>query len=159
MDRLSWDEYGCFLALVSKSRSIDPFTRVGGAALNEENRVLGTAYNGLKPGAEMPEWMKLEENRPQKSELFLHCESNLCSLLTRNQCKTIYLTLSPCIKCCQQLAALNVKRIVYLKEYDKCSKFKEFCDFHSIQYEQLSVKSKTNILNYIENKNNFEELF
>ncbi len=157
-NKLSWDEYGCFLALVGKSRSVDPFTKIGGSAFNFENRVLGVSYNGLKSGVDMPEWMKLEENRAKKSDLFIHCESNLCSLLTRNDCKTIYLTQSPCIKCCQNIAALNIERVVYLKEYKKCDKYKEFLFFHNIKYEELSKHGKDNLLNYIKNINNFEEL-
>jgi dCMP deaminase len=158
MNKLSWDEYGCFLALCGKSRSIDPHTRIGGCAINNENRVLGVSYNGLKSGVEMPEWMKLEENRERKSDLFIHCESNLCALLVKGQCKTIYLTQSPCIKCCQNIAALDVKRVVYLKEYKKCNKFKDFLSFHRIDFEELSNNSKNNILNYIKELNNFDEL-
>jgi deoxycytidylate deaminase len=157
--RLSFDEYGCLLALVGKSRSEDLFTRIGGAAFNSDNRVLGVAYNGLKPGQIMPDWMKLEENRPRKSDLFIHCESNLCALLTVNECKTIYLTQSPCIKCCQQIAALNIQRIVYLKEYQKCDKYKEFLTFHNIKFEELSGQGKNNIIVYIQNLANFEELY
>lgn len=157
--RLTFDEYGCLLALVGKSRSEDYFTRIGGAAFDSSNRVLGVAYNGLKPGQKMPNWMKLEENRPLKSDLFIHCESNLCSLLTVNQCKTIYLTQSPCIKCCQNIAALNIQRVVYLKEYAKCDKYKQFLTFHNIKFERLSADSRCNIIKYIQNLGNFEELY
>lgn len=158
MERLSWDEYGCLLALMAKSRSEDVHTRIGGIALNEKGRVLGASYNGLKPGQSMPDWMKLEENRDKKGDFFIHCESNLCAQLVKDQCYTLCLSQSPCIKCCQNVAALNVKRVVYLKEYKKCNKFKEFFDFHGIQYQELSKESKARILNYIKDLNNFEEL-
>lgn len=157
--RLSFDEYGCFLALVAKSRSEDIFTQVGGVAMDYENRVLGTAYNGLRSGQKIEEWMTKEENRERKSDLFLHCESNLCALLTRGECKTIYLTHSPCIKCCQQIAALDIKRVVYIQEYKKCQKFKDFLTFHRIAFEEISQESKNKILNYLQNINNFKELF
>jgi len=157
-NRLTFDEYGCLLALMAKSRSEDKFTRVGGAAFDYNNRVLGVSYNGLKSGHDLPDWMKLEENREKKSDLFIHCESNLCALLTKGQCKTIYLTLSPCIKCCQSVAALNIQRVVYLKEYEKCNKFKEFFDFHGIVYEELPIDSKDNIYNYLGDLHNVEEL-
>jgi deoxycytidylate deaminase len=71
MNRLTFDEYGCFLALAGKSRSEDEFTKIGGAAFNSENRVLGVSYNGLKSGQEMPDWMRLAENRELKSALLL----------------------------------------------------------------------------------------
>jgi len=157
--RLSFDEYGCLLALAGKSRSEDVFTRIGGAAFDPNNRVLGVAYNGLKPGQIMPDWMKLEENRPRKSDLFIHCESNLCAFLRVNECKTIYLTQSPCIKCCQQIAALNIERVVYLKEYKKCDKYKEFLTFHNIEFKELDTQSKGNILAYLQDSSNYEELY
>jgi deoxycytidylate deaminase len=156
--RLSFDEYGCLLALMAKSRSIDPHTRIGGVALDYNNRVIGVSYNGLKSGHEMPEWMKKEENRVKKADLFIHCESNLCALITKDQCKTLFLTQSPCIKCCQNIAALNVLRVVYIKEYRGCNKFKDFFEFHKIEYNELPRESKKRILEYIKDLNNFEEL-
>lgn len=156
--RLSRLEYGCYLALAVKSRSEDPFTKVGAVALSRENRVLGTAYNGLKSGATLESWMLHEENRAKKSDLFIHAESNLCALLRKGECYTICLTLSPCIKCCQNIAALDIKNVVYLQEYSKCTLFKEFFSFHGIQYLQLDPVSKKNIKEYMLNKDNFSEL-
>lgn len=157
-ERLSWNEYGCLLALMAKSRSPDIFTKIGGVALDINGRVLGASYNGLKSGVEMPEWMKLEENREIKSDLFIHCESNLCAQLLKGQCYTLCLTQSPCIKCCQQVCALDIKRVVYLQEYKKCNKFKDFLSFHQIEYQELTKESKLKILNYIKNMTNFKEL-
>ena len=154
--RLSWDEYGCLLALAAKSRSIDPHTRVGGVAMTEEGRIIGISYNGLKSGVEMPQWMNLEENRALKSDLFIHCESNLCALLKKNECHTIFLTISPCIKCCQSIAALNIQRVVYVKEYEKCDKFKMFFEFHKISHQELSRESKLRIKDYIRNSSFLE---
>lgn len=156
--RLTFDEYGCLLALCGKSRSIDPHTRIGGSAFGFNNEVCGVAYNGLKPGADLEEWMKLEENREKKADLFIHCESNLCALLTRGKCRTIYLTQSPCIKCCQNIAALNIQRVVYIKEYKKCDKFKEFLSFHKVKFERLSKESRDKVFDYVKDLNNFEEL-
>lgn len=148
--RLSFDEYGCLLALSAKSRSEDKFTKVGGVGLDKYGRVLGVSYNGLKSGFKYPDWMDKDENRKTKSELMIHAESNLCSLLKRNDCHTICLTISPCVMCCQQICALNIKRVVYLKEYHSCKKFKEFFDFHKIEYKELNKKSKNKIKGYLE---------
>jgi deoxycytidylate deaminase len=158
MDRLTFDEYGCLLALMAKSRSEDEFTKIGGVALDKNGRVLGVSYNGLKSGQIMPDWMKLEENRERKSDLFIHCESNLCALLRKGECHTLCLTQSPCIKCCQQICALDIQKVVYLTEYKKCGKFKDFLNFHNIDYYELSRLSKDKILNYIRNQNSFPEL-
>lgn len=156
--RLSRLEYGCYLALAAKSRSEDPFTKVGAVALSKDNRVLGTAYNGLKPGAKVEPWMLREENRARKSDLFIHAESNLCALLRKGECYTICLTQSPCIKCCQNIAALDIKTVVYLQEYTKCNLFKEFFSFHGVQYFELDPVSKNNIKQYIKDFSNFFEL-
>jgi len=145
VDRLSFDEYGCLLALMAKSRSEDPFTKVGGVALTKTGRVIGVSYNGLHSGMELPKWMTLEKNRELKSDTFIHCESNLCAQILKDQCHTICLTISPCIKCCQNIAALNIKRVVYISEYSKCNKFKSFFDFYGIKYIELSKKQKIKI--------------
>jgi hypothetical protein len=156
--RLSFDEYGSLLALVVKSRSEDPHTQVGGVAFNKEKRIKATGYNGLKSGMQLPEWMRLDSNRTEKSDLMIHCESNLCSGLVKGECDTIYLTISPCIKCCQNIAALDIKTVIYLKEYLKCSKYKQFLSFHNIKYRQLSDNEKQNIKKYLIDQDNFLEL-
>ena len=156
--RLSFEEYGCLIALTAKSRAEDFHTKIGGVALSSSGRVLGTAYNGLKSGKSVPEWMNKQENRKKKGDFFIHCESNLCSQLKRDECHTICLTQSPCIKCCQNIAALNIKKVVYLQEYKKCDGFKDFFSFHEIEYKELSQESKNRIKDYLTNTNNFFEL-
>lgn len=152
MNRLNFEEYGCLIALMAKSRSEDTFTQVGACGMSKENRVIATGYNGLLPKEKMPDWMLLEENREKKSEYFIHAECNLCSQIKRGECQTLCLTLSPCIKCCQIIAAMDIKKIVYLEEYPKCSKFKDFLKFHNIEYYQLSNNNRENINTYLKNQ-------
>ena len=156
--RLTIEEYGSFLTLAGKSRSEDPFTRVSCCAIGHDNKILGISYNGLKQGEEVPEWMHDEKNRELKTQLFIHAEPNIFSLFKKDECKFLCLNISPCISCCQLLAAWNVPKIIYLQEYEKCDRFKHFCTFHGIEYEELNKKSKGNILNYINDLNNFKEL-
>ena len=52
--RLSIPEYAMALAEVASLRSEDPFRKVGAAALDADNRVIATAYNGLAPGFDAP---------------------------------------------------------------------------------------------------------
>ena len=54
MSRLSIPEYVMSLAHVAALRSEDPYRKVGAAALDKDNRVIGTAYNGLFPGFDAP---------------------------------------------------------------------------------------------------------
>ncbi len=53
--RISIAQYAMALAHVASLRSEDPFRKVGAAALDFDNRVIGTAYNGLAPGFDAPE--------------------------------------------------------------------------------------------------------
>ncbi len=158
MNRLNIEEYGCFLSLAGKSRSEDYFTQCSAVAIDKNKRILGISYNGLSHGMEIPEWMKLEENREKKSEYYLHAESNLFSLIRGSECDLICLNISPCIACSRIIVSHNVRKVVYLKEYHRCNKFKEFFDFHNVKYEELSKQSKDKILTYIKNTDNFKEL-
>jgi deoxycytidylate deaminase len=158
MNRLTIEEYGCMLSLIGKGRSEDYFTHTSGVAISEDKRIIGISYNGLKPGMIVPEWMKLSENRERKSEYYLHAEDNLFSLIKRGECHLLCLNISPCISCCRTIAANQVKHVVYLKEYHRCNKFKDFFDFYGIDCRELATENKNNISNYLLNKFNFEEL-
>ncbi|MFY7930828.1 MAG: hypothetical protein ACOVS5_18310 [Oligoflexus sp.] len=48
--RISIPKYAMALAHVASLRSEDPFRKVGAVAIDFDNRVIGTAYNGLAPG-------------------------------------------------------------------------------------------------------------
>ena len=48
--RLPIPQYVMTLAHAAALRSEDPYRKVGAAALDADNRVIGTAYNGLYPG-------------------------------------------------------------------------------------------------------------
>jgi len=54
-ERLTIPQYVMALAHVASLRSEDPYRKVGAAALDHDNRVIGTAYNGLAPGYDAPE--------------------------------------------------------------------------------------------------------
>lgn len=158
MNRLTLEEYGCLLTLAGKSRSEDYFTHVSAVAFAQNKRILGISYNGLKAGMEVPDWMKLEENRPKKSEYYIHAEQNLFSLIKNEECDLLCLNWSPCHACSKIIVSHNVKKVVYLKEYPKCNKFKEIFDFYAITYYELPVWSKQRIKDYLANTNNYPEL-
>jgi len=158
INRLTVDEYGCMLTLAGKSRAEDYFTHCGAVALNKNKRVLGVAYNGLKAGYDIPSWMKLPENRIRKNDYMLHAENNLFAMVKKDECDVLYLNISPCHPCCRIIAANNVRKVVFIKEYHRCNKYIEFLGFYGIEYMELPKKSKENIKEYLLNKSNFEEL-
>ena len=65
MKRLPIPEYVMALAHVAALRSEDPYRKVGAAALDKDNRVIGTAYNGLFPGFKAPDgfWASRDERQ------------------------------------------------------------------------------------------------
>ena len=98
-NRLSIPEYAVALAHVASLRSEDPFRKVGAVALDFDNRVIGTAYNGLAPGYNAPEgfW----NDREARRKYMLHAEVNLCSLFTRGAARLLACTTMPCTSCMQ----------------------------------------------------------
>lgn len=156
--RLSLEEYGCLLALAGKSRSEDTFTHCSAVAIDKNKRIIGISYNGLKKGMPVPDWMRLEENRIEKSELYIHAEQNLFNLVKNEECDLLCLNISPCFNCSKIIVANNVRKVVYLKEYHRCDKFKKIFNFYNIEYLELPKISKDNIKKYILETSNFSEL-
>ena len=114
-DRLQIPQYVMALAHVAALRSEDPYRKVGAAALDKDNRVIGTAYNGLFPGFTAPEgfW----DSREERQKFMLHAEINLCSLFKRGEAKIVACTTMPCTSCMQALCAHGVKTIYYGEDY------------------------------------------
>ncbi len=133
--RMTIPQYAMALAHVASLRSEDPFRKVGAAALDYDNRVIGTAYNGLAPGFDAPEgfW----DDRDARQKFMLHAEVNLCSLFKRGEVKIIASTTMPCTSCMQTLAAYGVKEIYYREVY-KASAAPEIAETYGIKFEQVT---------------------
>jgi dCMP deaminase len=105
------DEYAMVLACAAALRSEDPSRKVGAVALDDENRVIATAYNGLPTGWDVADdWW---QNDDQRRKFVVHAESNLCSLTHRGAVKTVACTTIPCGPCALNLIAHGVQRVVY----------------------------------------------
>ncbi len=103
------------LAHVASLRSEDPYRKVGAAALDGDNRVIGTAYNGLAPGFDPPPgfW----DDREARQKFMLHAEVNLCSLFRRGEARIVATTTMPCTSCMQTLCAYGIEEIYYADVY------------------------------------------
>lgn len=114
-ERLTIPEYAMALAHVASLRSEDPFRKVGAVAIDFDNRVIGTAYNGLAPGynADPDFWA----DRDARRKYMLHAEVNLCSLFTRGNVKLVACTTKPCTSCMQMLCAYGVKAVYFRDDY------------------------------------------
>ena len=113
--RITIPEYAMALAHVASLRSEDPFRKVGAVAIDFDNRVIGTAYNGLAPGynADPDFWA----DRDARRKYMLHAEVNLCSLFTRGNVKLVACTTKPCTSCMQMLCAYGVKEVYFRDDY------------------------------------------
>lgn len=142
MSRLSIPEYAMSLAYVASLRSEDPYRKVGAVALDHNNRVIGTAYNGLAPGFEPPEgfW----DDREKRQKFMLHAEVNLCSLFVRGQARVVATTTMPCTSCMQTLCAYGVEEVYYGEKY-KTSDAEEISKTYGIKLQHVPIFPKVEV--------------
>jgi len=135
MSRISWEDYAIKIAEVASLRSEDPYVKVGACALDFNNRVIGVAYNGLASNIEVDVtfWQDRDARRPY----VIHAETNLLSLIKRNECKTIACTLLPCSSCASLIAAHNIKKVVFKQMYERDNKAIEIFKFNGIECIQI----------------------
>lgn len=133
--RLSISEYAMALAHVASLRSEDPFRKVGAVAIDFDNRVIGTAYNGLAPGYD-PD-ASFWEDRDARRKYMLHAEVNLCSLFTRGNVKLVACTTKPCTSCMQMLCAYGIKEVYYRDNYPE-SEADAIADRYQVKLIQLT---------------------
>ncbi len=133
--RLTIPQYAMALAHVASLRSEDPYRKVGAAALDFDNRVIGTAYNGLAPGYDAPPgfW----DDRDARQKFMLHAEVNLCSLFRRGEAKIVATTTMPCTACMQTLCAYGIKEIYYRDVYH-VSDAPEIAKLYQVKFEQVA---------------------
>jgi dCMP deaminase len=133
-ERLSIPRYAMALAHVASLRSEDPYRKVGAAALDFDNRVIGTAYNGLAPGFDPPPGFWTDREARQK--FMLHAEVNLCSLFRRGEARLVATTTMPCTACMQTLCAYGIREIYYHEVYH-VSDAPEIAALYGVKLEQV----------------------
>lgn len=129
---LNWDDYFMANAVLASKRSKDPQTQVGAVIVNEDNRIVGTGYNGLPNKCSDDEfpWYKAKEVRHiaewrnkmdpgfVKQTFVVHAEAN--AILNKNcadlKNTTLYTTLFPCNECAKLLIQAGIKKIYYLSD-------------------------------------------
>lgn len=133
-ERISIPCYAMALAHVASLRSEDPYRKVGAAALDFDNRVIGTAYNGLAPGFDPTPgfW----DDREARQKFMLHAEVNLCSLFRRGEAKIVATTTMPCTACMQTLCAYGIREVYYRDVYHT-SDAPEIARLYGIKLEQI----------------------
>ena len=134
-ERLSIPRYAMALAHVASLRSEDPYRKVGAAALDHDNRVIGTAYNGLAPGYNPP--CGFWDDRDARQKFMLHAEVNLCSLFRRGEAKLVATTTMPCTACMQTLCAYGIREIYYRDVYH-ASDAPEIAKLYGVKLERIA---------------------
>jgi dCMP deaminase len=127
--RPNWDEYFMAIAVLASTRSSCKHVRAGSVVVLD-NRIIGTGYNGAPPGINencLKAGCRKEQHGLEYGKTFdtgkcvaVHAEMNALANLTRgiHHGATLYTTVLPCPPCAKNLLAYNIKRIVYMGNYD-----------------------------------------
>lgn len=124
---IDFDTYYMAVALIASERSKDPSTQVG-AVVVKDKYIISIGYNGTPEGMnddEMP-WDSIGETTGDlfkiKNSFVIHAEADALDNLPSNfnpENASIYVTLFPCLECAKRIVNMGIKKVVYLKEYNK----------------------------------------
>lgn len=118
------------IAIVASKRSEDPHRKVGACVLDDNGRVLGVGYNGLRSKHVKDEifW----QDRDNRRDYIIHAEVNALSHVDPFQAKLLAVTLLPCSSCANIIASYNISKVLYLEDYEYDDKSKDIFKFHKI---------------------------
>lgn len=148
-NRISVDNLGILLSLCASLRGEDNFTKIGCAAFNENNEIIGISYNGFAKGQVLSE--EFLNDRDNKNLFVRHAETNMLIRHKKGDIKSLYLNYSPCKTCAINISAFEVKRVIYLEEYHREQDFKKIFDFYNVEYKQITRIDILNIKEFIYN--------
>lgn len=107
----SWAKYLLGIAKSVAAKSKDPRTQVGAIAVDEDNFIKSTGFNGIPIGVlDLPTRYTPEE----KGDWVAHGEENLVASAARLVLggTTVVTTHEPCVRCTRLLIQAGVKRVV-----------------------------------------------
>lgn len=128
-DYISWDEYFMGVASLSAMRSKDPSTQVGACIVNEDNKIVGTGYNGWPigiPDDALP-WGREGSTLETKYVYVVHAEKNAILNAYSSNLKAcrIYVGLFPCNDCAKAIIQSGIKEVIYISDkYSEVDIFK-----------------------------------
>lgn len=135
ISRPLFDTYLMSLCLLIAQRSLDPDTKHGSLAVDEENSILATGYNSPPRKSDDS---KVPLLRPQKYSWFLHSEEALICNAARNgvslRGSRIFITGHPCSACTRKIINAGVTEIVIGPIESACVDKND----RNISYEMLS---------------------
>ena len=119
-DFLCKDDTFMAIAVVSAKGSKDPNTQVGACLVDEDNRVIGTGYNGFPrdiPNNLLP-WDRDGDLEDTKYAYVGHAEENVIDNCddSRIYNSRLYVTLHPCNHCAGRIIQKQIKEVIYLSD-------------------------------------------
>lgn len=147
MYRPSFPEYGVGMALWASTRSEDLHTKVGAVAFDTTWNTMGTYYNGFLPKQQIAQ--EVWENRDFKNKHVVHAESWLVSKTKQNGVHHVCLSISPCSRCCVNLAAHGVKEIYFAEEYHREQEYKSILKFYGIAWYLVDTEYVKQVREFI----------
>lgn len=130
LDTVCWDRHFMNVAkLTASDRSKDPNTQVGACIVNNDEKIVGTGYNGFPNGCSDDEFPWERESLlgalNTKYLYVVHAELNaiLNSTTSLSDC-TIYVTMLPCNECAKAIIQSGISRVIFeddkYKDTDSC---------------------------------------
>ncbi|KKL92216.1 hypothetical protein LCGC14_1886900 [marine sediment metagenome] len=119
-DFLNKDDTFMAMAILTSMDSKDPNTQVGACLVSEDNRVIGTGYNGFPrdiPSNLLP-WDKEGSLEDTKYAYIGHAEENVVDNCddSRIYGSRLYVTLHPCNRCAIRIIQNKIKEVIYLSD-------------------------------------------
>ena len=143
MNRPSFDEMFLNVAKVIATRGTCVRRQVGAVAIDKNNYILGTGYNGSAKNTphciDTPcKGANSESGTNLDSCDGTHAEQNLVAHV-RNplEIHTVYLTVSPCVSCVKLLIATGCKRIAFSKLYPNSQRSRELALESKVEFDLL----------------------
>ncbi|XP_039302061.1 deoxycytidylate deaminase isoform X4 [Solenopsis invicta] len=118
MPDIDWDDYFMATAFLSAKRSKDPNTQVGACIVNNDNRIVGTGYNGMPNGCEFP-WNRVPRTYIQSKHLY-ECHAEMNAIMNKyssdlRNC-TMYTSIFPCNECAKIIIQSGIKEVIYVND-------------------------------------------
>jgi len=117
-DPLSWNEYFMLSAMLASKRSKDPCTKVGAVVVNNDNRIVGSGYNGFPNGisdSDLPWTKDSNEFENTKYAYVVHAEANCLLNSIKHDLSdcTMFVTMFPCSSCTKLIIQKGIKSVMY----------------------------------------------
>lgn len=139
---IGWHDYFINIAYLSAMRSKDPNTKVGCCIVNEDNRIVGTGYNGAPitiKDKDIP-WHNVEDKIYNKYNFVIHAEIN--AILNSNNAdlknNSLYVTHFPCNDCAKIIIQKKITTIYF---YDNKHYNDDICKVSKILFKMANIKT------------------